>query len=150
MKKIISILVVVLIAFTGCSNENSLSNQLEDIDQIEYVSFYQTMLTGSSCYPEEGLEDIENMLDIFEEVSSDSELYEENLDEYLEKGFDTLYSPVINIHYLSGDMVQIHWKTGIGVLIYNDVEYYIDREHALMLYNIYTKYSPHITGQFIG
>lgn len=150
MKKVVGMLLIAMAVLTGCGSENTLADQLEDIDQIEYVSFYQTMLIGSRCYPEDGIEDIENMLDIFDDVSSDKELFEEHLEEYLEDGLDRLYSPVINIHYLSGDTAQIHWETGTGVLTYNDVEYYIDMEHALMLYDIFTKYSPNAgTNKFI-
>jgi len=144
MKKLLSILLVIIAVLTGCSNEDSLANQLEDIDQIDYVSFYQTMAVGGSCNQEKGIEDIEKMLEIFEDVSSNSESYEENLEEYLEKGFDRLSAPSIYIHYLSGDMAQIQWKTGTGILVYDGVEYYIDRAQAKMLYDIFTKYSPNI------
>lgn len=138
MKKIICLLLVTLVILTGCGIKNTLVEQLESLDQIEYVCFNQTYSFGVKCYLEDCSDDLEEMFDIFSEVSSDGEPFEE----YLSEGFHRLNSPNIIIQYSSGDCVTIEWESSIGVLIYNDVEYYIDMEHAQELYDIFTKYCP--------
>ena len=144
MKKIVSLLMVVMVILSVCSCggiENSLAEQLDSIDQIEYVSFVQGQgmnSSGTRCYSKEHIDDIEAMFEIFSEVSSDGEAFEE----YLYEGFHRLDYPSIRIQYLSSDKITVLWEIGTGVLIYDDVEYYIDREHAQQLYDIFTKYSP--------
>lgn len=141
MKKILSMLLVVIVVLVGCGSSNSLANQLESSDKIEYVAFVQGQGMSSSgmrCYAEENIDDIDEMLAIFSEVSSDGEKFEE----YLYEGFHRLDYPSICIQYLSGDTITILWEIGTGVLMYDDVEYYIDREKAQLLYDIFTKYSP--------
>lgn len=138
MKRIIALFIGVMVFLMGCGSANSLANQLESSDKIEYVSFTQTYSFGAKCYLEDCSDDIEEMFDIFDEVSSDGEPFEE----YLSEGFHRLNSPNIIIQYSSGDCVTIEWESSTGVLIYNDVEYYIDMEHAQELYDIFTKYCP--------
>ena len=141
MKKIASLLMVVMVVLTGCSCggvKNSLAEQLGSIDQIEFVTFNQLMQFSAEHYPEDCMDDIEEMMYIFSQVSSDSEQFEE----YLSEGFNVLYSANIVIQYKSGEKAMIEWETGTGVLTYNDVEYYIDIELAQTLYDIFIKYNP--------
>ncbi len=63
--------------------------------------------------------------------------------EYMTEGFHVLRNPRMKILYSSEDVVVINWKIGSGILEYNGVEYYIDKEKAQKLDDIFTKYCPY-------
>lgn len=49
----------------------------------------------------------------------------------------------------SGDSIEIEWKIHKGILVYDDVEYYINKTLGKELYEIFTKYNPLVNGGII-
>ena len=150
MKKILSLLFVMMMSIavlSGCSNgevENNLAEQLE-LDNVESIAFLQAggMIGASGkAVQEDNAGDIDAVLDIFAKVTSDGEPFEE----YKSEGFYKLYYPSIMIRYSPEEYVVIKWEIGKGILIYNDVEYYINKEYGKELYDIFSKYCPYTNG----
>ncbi len=157
MKKITKVVLMVLVAlcvvvivwqmhFNGCdgnSVENALSEQLKSVDEIESIIFIQGgVVAGCSggVTKEDCAEDIEAVYEIFTRISSDGESFKD----YMTEGFHRLYEPAIKIVYSSEESIRIEWKIQEGIFVYNETEYYIDRELAQKLYDIFTKYCPQV------
>lgn len=142
-----------MIFLTGCSGdktstksvENALSKQLSESGQIDSVIFVQGQGINShrgGCDKEDSAEDIVALINVFMQVSSDGEAF----DEYKSEGFHKLNTPSIIINYTSGESDTIEWEIGKGILVHNETEYYIDKQQAQKLYDVFTKYNPYVTG----
>ncbi len=153
MKKVIYVIIIMVLLLIGCGKkenevekENVLSMKLVEIEQIEAIKFVQgegTMRHIVACNKEEGQKDIEAVMDVFDKVSSEGELDES----YKKEGFSKLYLPSIEIVCSSGDEIIIKWEIQEGKLIYGEEEYYISKELAQELYDVFIKYNPYMNGR---
>ncbi len=134
----VAITVFLLVGRVDDTVENNLAEQLKGIEEIESFGFFQDYYNGGWGDIEDCYEDVEAILNIFSQVSSDGEPFEEYIN-----SFYVLRNPRMKIRYSSGEEVVINWKSGRGILVYNDVEYYIDWQKAKELYDIFTKYCPY-------
>ncbi len=137
----IAVAIFLLVGRGDNAVENNLAEQLKCIEEIESFAFVQSGYVGGWADIEDCADDVEVVLDIFAMVSSDGKPFEEYID-----GFHVLRNPRMMIRYSSGEEVVINWRIGRGILEYNDIEYYIDKQKAQKLYDIFTKYSPYYSG----